>query len=187
MNGGLDLRSPEYIASLRFFTPSMVKIITTGMLAAALLGACIGGYAYSGFLQEKVALNEAALLESRKLAVSLVDLAENTARLEARSLLLEDARLLAKSGPQYLQIIKDKAAVSNLEVYAITIDSNGHFGAAGKGHLIGDIAIFNQALKDHRYFTASQITSIEMDSEYKYRFEIKGVLPPESGVEIDDQ
>ncbi len=186
MNGEMDLRSAKFIASRRFFKRGLFKILSAGLIIAALAGIHCGGNAYVALLRSDLLQEEAALRELKDEVSPLLVLAEETALLEAKSSLKKDIGSSAMPLPQYLQSIRKKAAGKRIKIGTIAVDHSGSLAVSGTSGDLEQIALYSRALLNLKFIVNAEVSSIDMDQDKGYRFKIGGAVNAESGASGDD-
>ncbi len=186
MNREMDLRSAEFIASRRFFKPGLFKILSAGLIIAALAGIHCGGNAYVALLRSDLLQEEAVLRKLKDEAFPLLVRAEETALLKDKSSLKKEIASSAMPLSQYLQSIRKKAAGSRIKIESILVDHSGNLAVTGTSGDLDQIALYSRALLDLKFIVNTAVSSIDMDRDKGYRFKIEGVVNAESGAAGDD-
>ncbi len=177
MNKQMDLRSPEYIYSRRFFKPRRLKILAAGLMVLIMISLPIGIERYVNVLQQEITAREAVLQELNLLTGPLEEIVEEISRLETKSALLKDLRDDDYAKPDILLRIHLEARSRGLTVENVVIREDGALTIRVTGPVMEQIALYNQALDEHFPAIEYAVTRIGINDLNGYSFELTGTVP----------
>lgn len=170
----LDLRSPEFIASRRFFKPVSLCILAVICFTGMVIGFCYGLTSYINRLQREVLMERASVRILASKTVPLTGLSEEVTRLENKYAIENSLREPGEALSFLLQGINETALSSHVKIESITIDQNRTVLIEGSGTVMQDVSLFNNALTELPAFSSSVIASIERYGENTFNFSISG-------------
>lgn len=176
MNRAVDLRSPEFIASRRFFKPRFYLVLAVIGCILAVGGFFYGMRLFSSILHSEISKKDILLHQLIPEAKPLELFMGENALLEAKASLENDIRSRQIPMSAHLQSIREKAAGHRIVVRTITIDSSGILQIEGSGPDLQHIALFNQMLTALPFVTDATVASIEMTANQDYFFKINGTF-----------
>jgi cell division protein FtsB len=186
MNAGLDLRSPEFIASRR--RPgkglSIVLVILLGLIITLCSYGAMSLYAQWLQEQKESALYKLHILKDR--AEQFQELENETALLQQKATLVEELAALKQPLPEWLQLSRETATAGEITLHEVSLDTKGSFFVEGEGLKMQQIAAFNRQLSSLDFLSETMINSIAMKSDQGYHFTISGLLCSPEGELFDD-
>ncbi len=168
----LDLRTPEYIASRRLFGPPFLKLLSGILGFCMLVGAFYAATIYPDWLRRELEQEIGLAIGLREEVAPLLELAEETALLKARSDLEQDLIKSLDPPQEYLLVAKKLASAHRLNLEKVTVDRNGSLFLKGWSRDLGDIALFSQVLECEPCFVSSEVRLINRGPGGNYYFEL---------------
>lgn len=186
MNDGLDLRSPEFIAS--HHRPgkrlSLFLLILLGLFITICSYGALSFYAQSLRQQKDTALFELHNLQ---------DKAEQLQELESETVLLQrkadlEKELSASNQPlsEWLLLTRETASAGGITLREVSLDRKGSFSIEGESLMMQQIAAFERQLAALAFLSEVKINGIAMKSEQGYHFTISGLLYCPKGESVHD-
>lgn len=183
INKEIDLRSPEFIASRRFIKPVLLKYLAVFLSLALISGAHYGAARYCDQLRSHLKANTAAVQNLKEEVPPLLDLSFQASLVKARSGLEQSFHSSSKPLHTYLVQARQLADLYHLDMELAMIDAGGKLLLKGTGRQINNMALYNRALEELPFIARAEITTINLNQEEKYHFEIQCVTKPQEGVE----
>ncbi len=186
-NSKFDLRSSEFIASQRFFKPRLIKVIAVVLCAYILAGIIFWLNIYADLLQADIQTERAALQVLSLEAEQLKDLLEEAASLESKAVLVNTFHNTGLLPSQLLQISFENSLLTGVTPVLIASDhNNGTLLIEGISTDMQQITQFNQSFAGLPVLSAAVITSIEMNAEGLFRFQLKGAIEEHRKEKLDE-
>lgn len=186
MNEGLDLRSPEFIASRRRpgKSLSLILVILLGLGISFCSYGVLNFYARSLREQKDSALKELHLLRNR--AEQLVELENETALLQEKAVLAEELTSINQPLSEWLQLTRKTASAGGVTLHEVSLDTKKSLFIEGEGLKMQQIAAFNRQLSALEFISETKINSIALKNDRGYHFKISGLLCSPEGEPADD-
>ncbi len=181
----IDLRSPEFITSRRFFKPSFMKYLLVILSLILISSAHIGAIRYCDHLHSQLKTDTAALQKLKEENKPLMELYLQVSLNKTRSGLEHSVNSTSKPLHNYLVKSRQLADQFDLDLELATIDAGGQIFLKGTGPRINNVGLYNQALEDFSFIARSEITTINLGQEKIYYFEIQCLTKPKVEVAND--